>query len=473
MITEHTKQVLAANGLRFETREGRGRCMVADRAFEAGEVLLRCEPYAVVPQWGLRDSLCDWCLKRGTPEAPLKRCAACHGAAYCSRECQTLAWKAHHKRECKLDDTALAAALPDTTLDEIRLACRILWRREAEVTTTTTTTTANGNSSNNKAGGLTYEDVFLLVSHYAEIQRKDPARLAAAQQVAGLVLRRCGLRSHAGATQEHVAELLCRMQNNDFGVWDGAIFSIGAGVFPDGALVNHSCAPSSVITYETAGHAATQVFRCTRALRPGDEVTHCYMDLASTSAARNEEFATHYMFTCTCPRCVPPPVELDAALAALSPAGRALPQAELQTNLAAAERLDDEGCDLRREPAECIEILRRAHAIRRAYLGPLNLKLMSSAAHLMSAYLETEQWGPAVGLAEHVLTVYRAVYEHVHPMLGLHLYTLGDLYSQTGQREKARRAYEEALEILSITHGPESDLAVGLKKILAGKVIHN
>lgn len=458
MITEHTERILAENGLRFEVREGRGRCMVADRAFKRGEVLLRCEPYAVVPQWGLRDSLCDWCLKRGTPEAPLKKCAACHNAAYCSRECQALAWKAHHKRECKINDAGLASMLPDTTLDEIRLACRILWRRDSEATTTSSS-----------AQGLTYADVDLLVSHYAAIARQDKERTAATRQVADIVLQRYGKKSGGvggGITREHVAELLCRMQNNDFGVWDGAIFSIGAGVFPDGALVNHSCAPSSVITYDSAGHRATQVFRCTRDLSPGDEITHCYMDLASTSATRNREFSTHYMFTCTCPRCDPVPAELDAALEALSPAGAALPRGELQKKLGVAERLDDEGCDLRREPAECIEILKRALALRRAYLGPLNLKLMSTAAHLMSAYLETEQWKHAAPLAEHVLSVYRAVYDHIHPMLGLHLYTIGDIYSQMDQNEKARSAYSEALEILTVTHGPESDLVTGLKKIL-------
>jgi hypothetical protein len=34
------------------------------------------------------------------PEAPLKRCAACHVANYCSRDCQLEHWKSGHKGLC-------------------------------------------------------------------------------------------------------------------------------------------------------------------------------------------------------------------------------------------------------------------------------------------------------------------------------------------------------------------------------------
>ena len=35
---------------------------------------------------------------------PLLQCARCKAVAYCSKECQTRAWKAGHKRECAPGD---------------------------------------------------------------------------------------------------------------------------------------------------------------------------------------------------------------------------------------------------------------------------------------------------------------------------------------------------------------------------------
>ena len=32
----------------------------------------------------------------------LLKCSKCHVAFYCGVECQRIAWKSHHKQECKL-----------------------------------------------------------------------------------------------------------------------------------------------------------------------------------------------------------------------------------------------------------------------------------------------------------------------------------------------------------------------------------
>ena len=60
----------------------------------------------------------------------------CRNAWYCGKECQRKAWKLYHRRECercKADtDEELKRIFSETTMDEIRLACFILWRREGE-----------------------------------------------------------------------------------------------------------------------------------------------------------------------------------------------------------------------------------------------------------------------------------------------------------------------------------------------------
>ena len=46
-------------------------------------------------------SLCFICGKQETAEAPLSRCAGCHIAVYCSKECQKSHWNLSHKALCK------------------------------------------------------------------------------------------------------------------------------------------------------------------------------------------------------------------------------------------------------------------------------------------------------------------------------------------------------------------------------------
>ena len=44
--------------------------------------------------------VCDWADCSIQLQQPILRCAKCSNAAYCSKPCQSKAWKAGHKREC-------------------------------------------------------------------------------------------------------------------------------------------------------------------------------------------------------------------------------------------------------------------------------------------------------------------------------------------------------------------------------------
>ena len=75
--------------------------------------------------------LCDWadcCIQL---HQPILRCAKCLTAAYCSKPCQSKAWKAGHKRECV--DRGSAGVVPsmahtaktDVTADQMKMMKKV------------------------------------------------------------------------------------------------------------------------------------------------------------------------------------------------------------------------------------------------------------------------------------------------------------------------------------------------------------
>lgn len=79
---------------------------------------------------------------------------------------------------------------------------------------------------------------------------------------------------------------------------------LGAGVYPIGALLNHSCDANCVVSYNPSTHA--QIIRCMQDVAAGEELTHMYLDAAATTAERQAKLRTSYFFTCTCAVCLAP-----------------------------------------------------------------------------------------------------------------------------------------------------------------------
>lgn len=501
-----SRAVLEAYGLEVREVAGRGRCLCAGPAGLApGALALACPAYGVLPTWEHADERCDFCLR--APEAgdgEWPRCSGCRRVRYCSRACQQAAWARYHARECRAArwDAAhlVPSALPAASIDEIRLCTRLLWQRDAERRARTRsrpraspTASGNsdkqkeeeeddGNSSNSSSGNNSdhmepttmephFEDMEALVSHAERIREEDPVRAGGTQRLAALVVARHGAGALAGAARVDAAAaeaLLYRMQCNDFGVWDGLIVCVGAGVFPAGAMVNHACDANCVVTYAFArGRRPVQQFRAVRAVAPHAELTHAYLDVAATTASRQHDLAAQYLFACACARCVPPRPALDAQLAGDAPLPPGVSAAQRARLLAAADALDARGTDLRADAADCRACLEQCYALRTRLQHPRSLALMSTAAHLMTAALETAHWALARAAGEHVLATYRLVYPPVHPMLGLHLYTLGDIARHLGDTRAAAAHYREALAILTLTHGADAPLVVGLAQLLA------
>jgi len=102
-----------------------GRHLVAAADLKQGQIVLDQRPYAAVLYDGQVPVRCDWCYKTAQPGTTLMRCAHSKFAHYCSRDHQRAAWRAYYRQE----SAALAACAPQVPPATVRLAARVLWRR--------------------------------------------------------------------------------------------------------------------------------------------------------------------------------------------------------------------------------------------------------------------------------------------------------------------------------------------------------
>jgi uncharacterized membrane protein YgcG len=111
---------LAPLGIALQTRPDRGRCLVANKPFRRGELVLQTTAAAQCVHRMVSDRRCANCFATaeaaaadagaaaGAPASSasagkLSRCTRCKVARYCGRTCQLAHWKRGHKQLCSVE----------------------------------------------------------------------------------------------------------------------------------------------------------------------------------------------------------------------------------------------------------------------------------------------------------------------------------------------------------------------------------
>jgi len=473
------------DGVEVQRDEARGRFAVATRDISRGEAILREAP--LVPPvlhpalWGER---CSCCFE-AQEDAALLRCSRCRLVLYCDKGCQKADWKAAHKHECAaLQHPAASLRSGDgcAATRQSRLSSALLVGRVAR-----------------KAAAREAVAAVLVAA---------PAKCAAeaVAEAADLVLE-IGL--GGGLPRAALLLLLRQFQANNFGVMDQLLISVGAAVFPQGAALNHSCAHNCAIAYLPRCH--TQVIRAIADVRAGEELCHPYVDVAKPTARRVAQLEDTYGFACTCERCEDalaggrwaevdaalvavrddgrPPLGgcehdfgsiSDATLAALQQQGgggggggdaavawRLVPSEAQAVALARADQLCAQAAEAADERAE-LALALRALGARAAVLHPLHASLAEARGHCLQSAMLAGDWAEAERQCAFIIRFYQKVYCPGHPLLGLQLFTLGNLLYQRattardGRFDTAVAMLNHAYDILVATHGEEHPLVHSL-----------
>jgi len=163
-------------------------------------------------------------------------------------------------------------------------------------------------------------------------------------------------------------------------------------------------------------------------------------------------------------------VDLDPLLAAAAGGGPAAELAEgggHRTQLERAEDLERQA-QASDDPDQELELMLEALSMRMEALHPANLQLYRTKGQLLTLFLVKGDLDAARESCKELVAFLRLVYAHIPnaPMLGLQLYTLGDLHRGAGDYPAAIQALEEAGAICEVLYGAESEMARGIAALI-------
>lgn len=211
--------------------------------------------------------------------------------------------------------------------------------------------------------------------------------------------------------------------------------------------MNHSCSFNCVATYEAK--TKKQIFRATRAIQKGQEIVCSYIDIAASTKTRREKLQANYHFVCQCPSC----------------------QRREEQDIFCDTCTATTYCDPVRKTmaaAGNVSEIERALSCRVSALNCKHVHVLELHSRLLELYIDQQNWLPATRHAESIQKIYDLIYGAMkHPIVGLHLYTLGDLTWATGTKQDAVSIRRRVLEYLSTTHGTQHDLTKQLRNILS------
>ncbi|XP_053991648.1 N-lysine methyltransferase SMYD2-like isoform X2 [Hylaeus volcanicus] len=476
--------------------KGRGLYVKSLDSIPAGSVIFKSSPYAFVLNYQHWATHCFNCFQYSKKK--LKRCLGCQCVFYCTVECQKQDW-VNHKNECKNLTSFLCQCrrcnVVDEDITDFLLVARTLRRLRVDKETIPLISLQET---------LSKADSECLVTHWNYVEsmcvtqelQKDPKvveALMATQLLGSLV-----------TSKEELYVWLNMFQCNNFSITDDRMVCIGAGVYAVGSLLNHSCRPNCIYTFDPI--TKTQVCRCVQELKSDDELLIPYIDIVFSTKERRQMLLALYGFFCSCNVCENPINLRNSKVSTLDEAlrgdrwGRQLPDiysmynplatvapymqrdrkkilARIIDQLKSPQKMDVlpfetvidwvstvNKCFLEYSEQQGNYLYKDELFVLEHVLHPFNLDLYSKRCEVFSLALEQKNYSLAIHLGEQMTTFLTIVYQNCphHPLLGLHYYSMYELYLETGNTVLAKSLLNKTYDCLKICYGVDHNLVLSL-----------
>lgn len=404
---------------------------------------------------------CAYCLSQFQETG--KRClGGCKYTHYCSRDCQRKDFGIH-KHTCKKYHTIIGEAVRlyigsgENQIETFPWEDFMLARKTYIIMCMDSDVSVKHNHSVHKVN--IPEDIDILCQNESTEDGLSIDTSVAKIVAASFLLDRDG-------AVEFFEKLLNQFRFNNFGIQNSLQTVIAHGVFPVGAILNHSCNPNCILTYE----GGEQVIRTIRNVKKGEELFHSYTDICQPTSIRRERLKITYGFLCKCDRC-----ELIGKWKCIE---EDLTKDEGYTDqdkekvedlLAKAQTISTEGSDddidsIRKE----YEYLHNAIRIQEQKLGEYNLeRYKTECLALSTSMLLGSDMTIAISHAQHLVRFLHRVCNQYHPLVLLQEMTLAELYFSQGNETKAMEMFELLVEKCKVSFGKNHRYVSHYQNLLA------
>ncbi|KAB5517133.1 hypothetical protein PHYPO_G00185910 [Pangasianodon hypophthalmus] len=390
------------DGLERFDSPGKGRGLRVNRAYRVGELLFVCPAYSHVLSVSERGYTCEHCFAR---KEGLSKCGKCKKAFYCNVECQRGDW-AMHKLECSAMCSFGESWCPSET---VRLAARVITRMKVQ---------------KEKSAS---EKLLLLSDLEANLDKLDNEKRemneADIAELHHFYSKHLDFPDH-----QALLTLFAQVHCNGFTVEDEELSHIGSAVFPDVALMNHSCCPNVIVTYR----GTSAEVRAVKDISPGEEIYTSYIDLLYPTEDRMERLRDSYYFTCDCKEC------------------KTKSKDKVKLKL--------------RKVNELLELCELSMEKMGSIFEDSNVYMLHMMYQAMGVCMYMEDYDGAVSYGEKVIKPFRQLYPAYSLNVASMYLKLGRLYMALDRSAAGSTALKKALAIMEVVHGKDHVYVKELQK---------
>uniref|UniRef100_A0AAX7TT21 [histone H3]-lysine(4) N-trimethyltransferase n=1 Tax=Astatotilapia calliptera TaxID=8154 RepID=A0AAX7TT21_ASTCA len=406
---------------RFDS-PGKGRGLRVTRPFKVGELLFSCPAYSHVLSVKERGCYCEFCFTR---TQHLARCGKCKKAFYCNVKCQVRKHpflkviSAKHvyflqkmqKERCVCEKMLLIGEMQSHTEDE-----------------------------DNEKREMTEADIARFHRFYS---------------------KHLDVPDH-----KELLTLFSQVGCNGFTIEDDELSHLGTAVYPDMALINHSCLPSVIVTYK----GTSAEVRAVQDMKPGDEVLISYIDLLYPTDDRNNRLRESYYFLCDCQECKSK--SKDKAKLKVRKQSDSIEPDVINNMVRYARKTIREFQEFKHTKNilhELLEMCEQSLEEMGAVFDDSNVYMLHMMYQAMGICMYMQDLDGAIRYGEKLLKPY----SHLYPPYSLNVSSvylkLGRLYLGLERQSACTSALKKAMAIMEVAHGKDHFYIEELRKMIAQK----
>uniref|UniRef100_A0AAR2M6I6 [histone H3]-lysine(4) N-trimethyltransferase n=1 Tax=Pygocentrus nattereri TaxID=42514 RepID=A0AAR2M6I6_PYGNA len=408
---------------------GKGRGMRATKHFKVGDLIFVCPAYSYVLTVNERGGHCECCFTR---REALSKCGKCKQAYYCNVECQKGDWPMH-KLECSAMCSYGENWCPSET---VRLVARIILKQKFQAERTQS------------------ERLLALKEFEAHLDKMDNEKNEM-NQTDIAALRHFYSRHLDFPDNAALTELFAQVNCNGFTIEDEELSHLGSAVFPDVALMNHSCSPNVIVTYK----GTLAEVRAVQEISPGEEIFNSYIDLLYPTEDRNERLRDSYFFTCDCKECTTK--SKDKAKMEICRKLSTPPEPEeIREMVRYGKNIIEEF----RRANELLEICELSLEKMGSIFEDTNVYMLHMMYQAMGVCLYMQDWDGAMKYGEKIVQPYSVHYPPYSLNVASMYLKLGRLYLGLEKKAEGVKALKKAVSIMNVVFGKDHHYIAEIKK---------